>query len=119
MQDQLIGDCSLNSGWIKDCLGPSALSEVADEPIIYSSVTLATSRYATEYARQMSEGLSSAAFQACETPGVEKGLHNYLLYTGGMKGVLRFDQSSGPVIDVQVGEVVFRKKAGSLKLYCR
>lgn len=112
MQDQLIGQSSPTSGWIKDCLGSSALSEVADEPIIYSSVTLATSRYATEYAREMSEGLSSALFQACETPGVEKGLHNYLLYTGDTTRLLRFDQTSGPVIDIQVGVVILPKSTG-------
>lgn len=102
MEDKLIGECSLNSGRIKECLGPSALSKLADRPVILSAITLGTATFAIQYARQMSQGISSPAFQACEKAGVEQGLHNYVLYTGGVQGVLRFDQSSGPVVDIPV-----------------
>lgn len=102
MEDKNIGESSLNSARMKECLGPSVLSKMAASPVIGSAVSLATSSFAIEYARQMSTGILSSAFQACEEDGVEKGLHNYLLYSGGVQGVLRFDQASGPLIDVEV-----------------
>lgn len=102
MEDKSIGESGLNSAAMKECLGRKALSKMEASPVICSAVSLATSSFAIEYARQMSIGILSSAFQTCEKAGVEKGLHNYLLYSGGVKGVLRFDQSSGPLIDVQV-----------------
>lgn len=102
MEDKNIGESSPNSARMEECLGPSALSKMAASPVIGSAVSLATSSFAIEYARQMSTGILSSAFQACEKAGVEKGLHNYLLYSGKVQGVLRFDQLSGPLIDVEV-----------------
>lgn len=51
----------------------------------------------------MSQALISPPFQACETAGVDTGLHEHLIYSGGVKGALRFDQGSGSVMDIQVG----------------
>lgn len=102
MEDKNIGESSLNSARMKECLGPSVLSKMAASPVIDSAVSLATASFAIEYARRMSTGILSSDFQACEKSGVEKGLHNYLLYSGGIQKVLRFDQSSGPLIDVEV-----------------
>lgn len=114
MEDKNIGESSLNSARMKECLGPSALKKMSASPVIGSAVSLATSSFAIEYARQMSTGILSSAFQACEKAGVEKGLHNYLLYSGGVQGVLRFDQSSGPLIDVEV-----RTRRRKIKLHLK
>ncbi|CAM9678260.1 unnamed protein product [Ectocarpus fasciculatus] len=102
--DMLIGKSQQHSTKIQDCLGASVLARLADKPAIHSGVSLGTSSLVVDYARQMSEVLSSAGFQACEKAGVDAGLHDYLLYSGGVQGVLRFDQSSGPVTDVPAGK---------------
>ncbi|CBN76469.1 conserved unknown protein [Ectocarpus siliculosus] len=102
--DKLIGKSQQHSTKIQDCLGASVLAKLADKPAIHSGVSLGTSNLVVEYARQMSEVLSSAGFQACEKAGVDAGLHDYLLYSGGVQGVLRFDQSSGPMTDVPAGK---------------
>lgn len=113
MEDKSISESATCSGWIKGCLGSSALAEVAHQKVTHSTIVLGTSSFAVEYARQMSQGLLSADFQACESAGVDNGLHNYLLYTSGGEGVLRFDQFSGPVIDVEVIRNLTRNVFGS------
>lgn len=101
-EDRLIGDSQEHSMKIRNCLGSAALAELADKPAIHSAVSLGTSSFAIGYARQMSEGLVSPAFQACEAAGVDAGLHDYLLHSEGAEGVQTFDQASGLVADVQV-----------------
>lgn len=105
MDDQLIGECQEHSTKIQNCLGSATLAKLAAKPAIHSAVSLGTSRFAIDYARQMSEGLVSPMFQACEAAGVDAGLHDYLLYSGDTKGVMKFDQASGPVADVQVRDL--------------
>lgn len=107
MDDQLIGDSEEHSTKIQACLGSEVLAKLADKPAIHSAVSLGTSSFAIDYARQMSQGLVSPAFQACEAAGVDAGFHDYLLYTGDAQGVLRFDQASGPVTDVQVWRATY------------
>lgn len=102
MDDNVIGECQQHSTKIKNCLGASALAALAHKPVIHSAVSLGTGSFAVDYARQMSNGLSSQEFQECETVGVDTGLLDHLLYSGGVLGVLRFDQASGPMTDVQV-----------------
>lgn len=102
MEEKTIGDCDLNSGWIKDCLGSTVLSKVADKRSINSAISLGTASAAIEYAHQMSHDIMSWILQTCERDGLNAGLHNFMLYSGGVKGVLRFDQLSGPMIDIQV-----------------
>lgn len=99
---QLIGDCQEHATKIQNCLGSAALANVADKPAIHSAVSLGTSSFVVEYARKMSQGLVSPAFQACEAAGVDAGLHDYLLYNGDAQGVMKLDQASGPVTDVKV-----------------
>eukprot|EP00903_Cladosiphon_okamuranus_P019117 g17589.t1 len=101
---QLIGDRQDHSTNIQNCLGSAALTKLADKPAIHSTVSLGTSSFAVEHARQMSQGLVSTAFQACETAGVSAGLNDYLLYGEETQGVQKFDQASGPVTDIQVGK---------------
>lgn len=102
MEDDLIGENKLVNDLIESCLGPMALSKVANKPVLYSTVSLGTSILAIEYARQMSLGISSEVFRHCEKEGIGEALHNYLLYSGGVRGVLRFDQTSGPVVNIEV-----------------
>lgn len=99
---RLIGESQQHSKKIQDCLGAPVLAQLADKPALHSGVSLATSSLAIDYTRQMSKGIVSPTFQACETAGVDRGLHDYLIYNGGVKGALRFDQETGPVVDVQV-----------------
>ncbi|CAM9275307.1 unnamed protein product, partial [Hapterophycus canaliculatus] len=102
--DKTIGEYEERSAKIRDCLGESVLAKLTDKPALYSAVSLGTSSSAADYARQMSNGLLSPSFQACESAGVDAGLQEYLVYGGGMPGVLRFDQATGPVADVQAGK---------------
>lgn len=100
--NHLIGDSAEHSTKVRNCLGSAALAKLADKPAIHSTVSLGTSSFAIEYARQMSQGIVSPAFQACEAAGVDAGLHQHLLYSEDAQGVQVFDQASGPVTDVQV-----------------
>lgn len=78
------------------------MSQMSELPNTFSGVTIATIAQATTYAREMSTALLSAAFQKCERGGVDQGLHNYLLHSGVVGDVLRFDLTSGPLVDMQV-----------------
>lgn len=99
---QLIGDRQEHSTSIHNCLGSAVLAELAHKAAIHSAVSLGTSSFAVEHARQMSQGLVSTAFQACEAAGVGAGLNAYLLHSEKTRRVQKFDQDSGPVTDVQV-----------------
>lgn len=102
MDDKTIGEDDQHSAKIRECLGDSVLTKLANEPALYPAVLLGTLSAAAGYVRQMSEGLLLPAFQACEAAGVDAGLHEYLVYGGGMTGVLIFDQATGPVTNMQV-----------------
>lgn len=100
--NHLIGDSAEHSTKIQNCLGPAALAKLADKQAIHSAISLGTSSFATEHARQMSQGIVSPAFQTCEAAGVDAALNDYLLHSEDARGVQTFDQASGPVTDVQV-----------------
>ncbi|CAM9296723.1 unnamed protein product [Discosporangium mesarthrocarpum] len=101
VEGKTIGQCGWNGGWVRDCFGEEVLSEIRDNPIVCSGVSLGTTEHVLVYAQQMSKHLLSRRFQRCERNGVDQGLHNYLLHTDNVRGVIRFDQSNGPVANMQ------------------
>lgn len=106
MENKALGESSTASNWIKDCLGPSTISKVANEPFIHSGVALGTTNSAMGFAKRVSEAVLSQEKGTCKTSeGLNAvGIENYLLYTAnGLPGqVFRFNQISGPMVDVEV-----------------
>ncbi|CAM9419063.1 unnamed protein product, partial [Scytosiphon promiscuus] len=101
MDEKTIGESEKRSADIRNCFGDSVLANLADKRALHSALSLGTLSSATDYARQMSDGVLSPAFQACEAAGVDAGLHDRLVYGGELPGVLMFDEATGPATDVQ------------------
>lgn len=76
---------------------------MAELPDAYTGITLGTTQYAAAYATTMSERIQSVAFGECEKRAVDGGVHNVLVHTDEVEGLLRFDMDSGPLVDAQVG----------------
>lgn len=106
MENRDVGESETASNWIEDCLGPSVMSKVANEPFIHSGVALGTTYSAMEFARRISEAVLSQDEEKCKTTeGLSAvGIENYFLYTtNGVPGdVFCFNQISGPMVDVEV-----------------
>lgn len=80
---------------------------------------MGTTSSAAAYARFMSTKLISPEFQSCEREGVDQGLHNYLLHAGNLGTVQMFDQKSGPLVDMKVGESIRWGEGGGGGIGCR
>lgn len=59
-------------------------------------------------------------FPKCERNGVDQGLHNVLVYNNAIPKMMKWDQSSGPVANMQAKVARIRKEADNeLKVYNR
>jgi len=101
VQDKTIGQCSWNSGWIKDCFGETMDQRVSTLPIVCSGVVGGSMDMIAEYIHYMNDiiggqirqsiwrnhlekhGINTKdiAFPRCERNGVDQGVHNVLVHT--------------------------------------
>ena len=58
-------------------------------------------------------------FPTCERNGVDQGLHNVLVYNNAIPKLMKWDQSSGPVANMQAKVARIRKEGNDLAVYNR
>lgn len=90
-----IADCTLNSKWIEMPFGASALSAIANQPIICSGTTLGKTPAINSYLDAMLEYM--VAHNITQVGG-DQGVHNQLVYSRGFPGMRLFANEDGPVL---------------------
>jgi hypothetical protein len=83
---RVVAECAWNAKWVRDCFGDAALSAVGHRPISCSGTTLATWGAGLAYARLLADFL--VAHPSCEKNGVDQGVHNFFLHSGGLAEVV-------------------------------
>lgn len=97
-----INRCHANTGWIAAAYGKAALDSVSHMPIVCSGTTIGTLDAVRAYLHAMTGEMSrinddipSLLFV---TPGIDQGIHNYLIHTGRLDGVQLFPNETGPIL---------------------
>mmetsp|Transcript_17731 Transcript_17731/g.18474 ORF Transcript_17731/g.18474 Transcript_17731/m.18474 type:complete len:389 (-) Transcript_17731:44-1210(-) len=104
--------CKFNSGWIKGCYGQDALNLVKTNPVSCSGTSIGSRDGILLYSYIMLEQIDENSRskyglngkvppnEDCHVIGMDQGLHNWLLFSGRLRRVMRvkiFSQGEGPV----------------------
>ena len=117
VESVLIRDDGWNRGWIKDCFSDDIYRLVADKHIICSGVSMGSVDAVLRYldlmndvvtGQRRSEISKNSRFPHCERNGVDQGVHNVLVYTAGLPNLRVFDQSRGPVANMQARKAIVK-----------
>jgi hypothetical protein len=103
VESRTIGECGWNGGWVKDCFGKEMLSRIAKKTIICSGISMGTVGEVESYLKLMTDTMETEAFAKCERNGVDQGVHNVLVHTQRIAGLVVHDQKSGWVANLQAG----------------
>jgi len=71
--------------------------------IICSGISMGSAVEVEAYLKLMSETMETAEFAKCERNGVDQGVHNVLVHTGQIPGLVVRDQRTGWVANMQSG----------------
>ena len=71
-----VGQCAVNTAWIRSCFDADTAARLAPHPILCSGTTLGAPDAVALYLDRMHAQLSDAA---CEANGVDQGIHNVLV----------------------------------------
>lgn len=120
-----IGACGWNGGWVRDCFGENILTEMGNNNIICSGVSIGTMDAVYEYLKSMEDILLNtkksqlsidSKFPFCERNGVDQGVHNVLVYRNMIKYLSIMSESDGNVVNLQGKTAnVLKKRVTNLK----
>ena len=105
-----IAACGWNGGWVRDCFGENVLTEMGNNNIICSGVSIGTMEAVYEYLRSMEDILLNtkksqlsinSKFPNCERNGVDQGVHNVLVYKNMIKYLSIMSENDGNVVNLQ------------------
>jgi hypothetical protein len=129
VEDRSISQCGWNGGWVKDCFGENTLARIGNEKIICSGVSVGSRDLVLQYIKDMSDLVTDnmiatkekfqaknivGRFPKCERNGVDQGTHNVLVYSQMIPSMKIFDQSSGPVANLQAKVAIVRANEGEV-----
>jgi hypothetical protein len=89
-----IGDDYFNSRWIKESFGRAAFTQLCEYPVFCSGVTLGTAAGVANYLETMTRHL----LPRVGLIGYDQGVHNFLVHTGALPDLTRYENWNGPVL---------------------
>lgn len=107
--DKTIGLEGWNKGWITDCYGKDVADKLSNHPVICSGISIGSLDVVVPYLRAMVQDILSPQFSVCERNGVDQGAHNVLIHTGKITHVIKHDQTTGLVANMQARIMVVSK----------
>ena len=125
IEEQTIGDCSINTDWITHLYGTDVHKNMSDRRIVCSGVTLGPAdpmeAYLVEMCREIWKCLPKLALIA----QYDQGIHNYLIHTGrinlhltdnrtGIIATLHYENPSNIQTDATAGVVTVQGKAPAI-----
>jgi hypothetical protein len=121
LEEKTVGDCALNSGWIRHLYGTNVHTRMSHSRIVCSGVTLGpiveVEKYLLEMCSEIWKCLSKVALLA----QYDQGIHNYLIYNGrvnveltdnqaGIIATLHHEDPSNIQLDAAAGVVIVQEK---------
>lgn len=88
-----IGRQEHNRYWIENGFGPTALQKLSEKPISCSGITIGDTDSMLDYFDKMIRYICSLV----NIPGLDQGIHNYLLHTGSLPLAHDYTDDAGPV----------------------
>ncbi len=82
LEENTIGNCPWNSGWIRDLYGAEALAGLSGQRIVCSGVTLGPTQAIEAYLRAMCGEIWRCLPQVASGAGYDQGIHNQLILRG-------------------------------------
>lgn len=81
LEEKKIGDCPMNSDWIRHVYGANISSDMADHRIVCCGVTLGPVREVEAYLLAMTREIWKCLPKVALIAQYDQGIHNYLIYS--------------------------------------
>ena len=85
LEDEKIRQSSYNSNWINHFYGKVGLDQIEDRLIICSGVTIGKRNAMLDYLDGMCDEISKFLLKCAFMPGLDQGLHNWIIRENGIK----------------------------------
>jgi hypothetical protein len=93
LEEKTIGDCSLNSGWIKHLYGTNVHTRMSPCRIVCAGVTLGPIAEVEKYLIEMCIEIWKCLPKVALIAQYDQGIHNYLIYSGRVNLALTDNQT--------------------------
>ncbi len=107
-EGSVIADSSINAMWIEKGFGKEVSDELASKPIICSGVTVGSAARVLEYLSIFVKTVVDRDVPI-EIPGMDQGIHNYLIYKNLLPALQIYKNDEGPVFTVGIEDTLVRK----------
>ena len=85
LEEKTIGDCSMNSGWLRHVYGTEVHNFLSDRRIVCAGITLGPVRKVEQYLVTMCSEIWKRLSKVALIAQYDQGIHNYLIYSGKIK----------------------------------
>jgi len=82
LEEQTIGRCSINTGWLTHLYGREACDWLSDRKIICAGVTMGPAKEIEAYLTGMCSEIWRMLYKVALVAQYDQGIHNYLIYKG-------------------------------------
>jgi hypothetical protein len=125
LEESTIGDCPMNSAWIRNVYGTAIWQGMSDRTIICAGVTLGSASKVEQYLLAMCAEIWRRLQKVALIAQYDQGIHNYLIHTGqviteltnnrdGVIATLHYEHPSNIQIDHRLGLVKVRGRAPAI-----
>ncbi len=109
LEEKPIGECPVNSGWIRDLYGEAVHARMSACRIVCSGVTLGPTAEVEQYLGAMGAEIWKRLSTVALMGQYDQGIHNYLIYHGGIRVELT-DNRAGIIASLH------HEEAGNLRI---
>ncbi len=102
-EERTIGECPINSQWIREGYGDEISSKISAQRILCSGTTFGRGAALRNYLTLMTRELERIHSHGDPSVGIDQGVHNVLFYTGKLLGGVARCEINGPVVTLKYG----------------
>jgi hypothetical protein len=85
LEEKTIGDCSMNSGWLRHVYGTEVHNCLSNRRIVCAGISLGPVREVEQYLVTMCSEIWKRLSKVALIAQYDQGIHNYLIYSGKIK----------------------------------
>jgi hypothetical protein len=112
LEGPTIGQCTMNSEWVRSSYGPDVLKSMSAAPISCAGVTIGTYTAIREYLTAMVEQL--LVVPSADFLGPDQAAHNYLLHQGLLPRCQRLENGSSAILTLSARSSVDLDESGTV-----
>ena len=125
LEEKTIGDCPINSDWIKHIYGANVHASLRDRRIVCAGITLGPVSEVEKYLVAMCREIWRCLPKVASSEGYDQGIHNYLIYSGqisleltenstGIIATLQYENPGNILIDAVAGVITVQGQAPAI-----